>query len=445
MGVTYTPLKELSLQQLDKVLEKFQLVSRHHDQAQKIQIIKCIGLYDSKLSGIPDDDIVVGFNKAGNLHDMKSNDDSVKLMEEETLCNICSKKVDSKQLGVRCAGCSHHFHNKCTGSPVTLAIWNTIIATPHWVKVFCPRCMDATQKTEDDLQEMKQDIEEIKEKVTHAKSYSNVISNTAASKQLHNNLNNLVNTLHREKTQSNPAEEKLKQDRTIIVKRYSDKNIRNSGDVRKEVNKEFPGSVIRNARTTAGGSIVLEFDDTDTANNVANSWKNTMFGGNKGVMRGSKPSKAAIIKHVYTDHSDEDIKKEITGQYPNCEVDLFMKSDRFTGTMKVSFSKEEEYKDVMDNRIKIFRQRYVVEPYIFKPRVIKCNYCQKLSHVERLCRSENPVCGKCTSTDHETKDCEAAPEDYKCYHCNGNHETGHKECRVIKEKEAAIKSRFHNV
>ena len=159
------------------------------------------------------------------------------------------------------------------------------------------------------------------------------------------------------------------------------------------------------------------------------------------MMRGSKPSKAAIIKHVYTDHSNEDIKKEITGQYPNCEVDLFMKSDRFTGTMKVSFSKEEEYKDVMENRIKIFRQRYVVEPYIFKSRVIKCNYCQKLSHVERLCRSENPVCGKCTSTDHETKDCEAAPEDYKCYHCKGNHETGHKECRVMKEKETAIKAK----
>ena len=164
MGVTYTPLKELSLQQLDKVLEKFQLVSRHHDEAQKIQIIKCIGLYDSKLGEIPDEDILVGFNKGGNLHDIKSKDDSVKLMEEETLCNTCSKKVDSKTLGIRCEGCTQFFHNKCTSSPVTAAIFAQIVNTPQWVKVFCPKCMDTNKRTEEDLKEIKQNMEEIKEK-----------------------------------------------------------------------------------------------------------------------------------------------------------------------------------------------------------------------------------------------------------------------------------------
>ena len=217
-------------------------------------------------------------------------------------------------------------------------------------------------------------------KISDEKAVQPVAYNSVASRQLDNNLNNLnniVNTLHKEKIESNPIEVKSKQDRTIIVKRYCDKKIRNSGDVRKEVNKEFPGSVIRNARTTAGGSIVLEFDDPETASNVAGNWKNTMFGGNNGVMRGNKPTMAGIIKHVYSRESEEDIIQEITQKYPNCEVDLFKRSNKFTGTIKVTFSNEEELQDVLDNRIQIFEQIYLVERYKFKPRVIKCNHCQK--------------------------------------------------------------------
>ena len=109
MTVTYEPLKDLTTQQLDKILEKFQLISRHHDAAEKIKIIKCIGLYDSKLGEIPDEEIVVGFNRNGDLHEIKSKDDTVKLMQDESLCNICNKKVDKKDIGMRCEGCTQFF------------------------------------------------------------------------------------------------------------------------------------------------------------------------------------------------------------------------------------------------------------------------------------------------------------------------------------------------
>ena len=98
----------------------------------------------------------------------------------------------------------------------------------------------------------------------------------------------------------------------MVVKRYTDKNIRNSQDVRKELKKEFPGAAVRDARTTPGGSIVVEFNDADTAKKVKTDWKENLFGGNKGVMIGNQPKTAGIVKHVITDYSEQEIKDELS-------------------------------------------------------------------------------------------------------------------------------------
>ena len=88
-------------------------------------------------------------------------------MEEEFLCNVCTKKVDTKQVGMRCSACTQYFHNMCTSSPVKQGVWNSIVAPSDWVKVYCPKCMDATKKTEKHMKELKENMEEIKQKVTH--------------------------------------------------------------------------------------------------------------------------------------------------------------------------------------------------------------------------------------------------------------------------------------
>ena len=172
MTVTYNPIQELTDQQLDKILERFQLVGRNQDKDGKIKIIKCISLYDSKFGEFSDEDILVGFTKSGtgNLHDIKSRDESVKLMEDESLCNTCGTRVDQKDLGLRCNGCTGFFHNKCTSSPVSAAVFNNIVKTPEWVKVFCPKCVLSASKAEEDLKAIKENMEDIKSKVT--KSYS---------------------------------------------------------------------------------------------------------------------------------------------------------------------------------------------------------------------------------------------------------------------------------
>ena len=438
MTVTYEPLNDLTTQQLDKILEKFQLISRHHDAAEKIQIIKCIGLYDSKLGEIPDEDIVVGFNRNGDLHEIKSKDDTVKLMQDESLCNKCSKKVDKKDVGFRCEGCTQFFHNKCTSSPVTKAVFDIIVTTPQWVQVFCPKCMNAPKKAEEDLKEIKQSMEEIKEKVTVTKSYS------SATKQLENSVKNtqaMVKNLasRKENTEQLAVAVKERNDRTRIVRKPIDKEIRNSSNIRKLFNKEFPAVVIRNCRTTAAGSILIEFDNSDEAENIQGRWNKDFFGGNDGMEKVEQGKHIGIIKHIYTAEDEDAIKAEVDKNYPGATAELFKRPDgTFMGTLKVKFRDEDQMKQANTDRFNLFRQRYFMEDYKPKPKVIKCNYCQKFGHIARLCRSKKPKCGKCSSENHETQTCHEEAENYKCAHCDGNHNTGSGHCEIWKNKEEEL-------
>ena len=75
-----------------------------------------------------------------------------------------------------------------------------------------------------------------------------------------------------------------------------------------------------------------------------------------------------------------------------------------------------------------------MERYKYKPQIIRCFNCQGFGHVARLCKSQNPVCGKCTSKEHNTKECTVAPNNFKCFHCGENHQTGNRHCEAIKLK-----------
>ena len=103
--------------------------------------------------------------------------------------------------------------------------------------------------------------------------------------------------------------------------------------------------------------------------------------------------------------------------------------------IKVTFKDELELNTVIANRFHIDRRVYITEPFKHKPRVIKCNVCQRFGHVSRLCRAKlNPVCGKCCQS-HETKNCQAEEADFKCYHCSKtDHITGSYSCEKMKEK-----------
>ena len=146
-----------------------------------------------------------------------------------------------------------------------------------------------------------------------------------------------------------------------------------------------------------------------------------------------------IVKHINTDQSVEAIENEVKEKYPGAKCDLFKRPDEsFTGTMKVTFADEETLNNSISNRFTLFNQRYLVEVYKPKPKVIKCNRCQRFGHVGRLCRSINPKCGKCCSVNHETNVCSVEAENYKCAHCSGGHMTGDKKCEEMINKEADL-------
>ena len=226
------------------------------------------------------------------------------------------------------------------------------------------------------------------------------------------------------------------QERTLLVRKYKDKNMTNSMKIRKFMKDKFPqqASSIELARTTAAGSILIEFDNKEAADEVKSNWNQEYLGGNVGVVKANERSPIGIVKHVdEEDYSQEEITDEICNSFPSAECEYFKKNDKFMGIIKVKFKSTEELDEAMANKISIFNQKYKVERYIAKRRIIRCMKCQIFGHIARLCTGKT-VCGKCSSKTHETKDCNAPETEYKCFHCKGNHMTGDKTCQVIIEK-----------
>ena len=378
----------------------------------------------------------------------------------------CANNLGKKY--IKCTDCSTEWHLECVGlKGITdgalskLLLWKCVLcmSLPSSIQnklaeKFKP---ENTEEEDDDEKEINMNelyreiklvrsgVEKINSKLNEKKEKPQPAKpsyNEMANKQLGANINKIVDHINQERRVNNAEQTSIIQNRTLIVKQYEDKNIRNSENVRAPIRENFPGVVIRNARTTPGGSIFIEFDNENTAEKVARNWKKDLFGGNKGVMRGNVPKTTGIVKHVWGDQTEEEIEEEILSNYPCKEVSFFKKNGKYMGIIKIIFNTPEDLIKTTEERIKIFEQRYLVEEYIFKPRVIKCNKCQNFGHIARLCLSEER-CGKCTEN-HETKSCIVQPKDYKCCHCKGNHETGDKDCQTMKNKEEQIKNRQHN-
>ena len=190
---------------------------------------------------------------------------------------------------------------------------------------------------------------------------------------------------------------------------------------------------------------MLEIVDEEGATQLDQNWNNNHFGGNSGLAIIDDKNKTGLVKYVYDDYTEDFITSEIQNNYPGARFELFKRDDEFTGMIKVTFKDEAELNRVIASKFRIGRRIYLIEPFEHKPRVIKCNICQRFGHVSRLCRSKlTPVCGKCCQN-HETKNCQAEEADYKCHHCGKtDHFTGSKSCEKMKEKYQDIIDRQHN-
>ena len=179
-----------------------------------------------------------------------------------------------------------------------------------------------------------------------------------------NNTNKIVKSLvQRDSTIRDTEKVKQKNEKTLIIKKYMDPDARKKNNIRRVISKEYPGVGIENARTTEGGSILVEFEDKETAEKVKKQWNKNLFGGNQGVTTKKTSPPAGIVKHVMTEdledeeYSDDDIISEVKETFPDVEVDLFKKDNKFTGTLKIQFSTEDELGRAMNNGIKLFPQK----------------------------------------------------------------------------------------
>ena len=135
----------------------------------------------------------------------------------------------------------------------------------------------------------------------------------------------MVKSLTNRKENTNEADVKERNDRTRIIRKPLDIEIRHSSNIRKLFNKEFPAVVIRSCRTTAAGSILIEFDSSTDAEDIQIRWKKDFFGGNQGMEKMERGRSTGIIKHIYLDddQDQEAVAENIEENYPGATAELF--------------------------------------------------------------------------------------------------------------------------
>lgn len=78
-------------------------------------------------------------------------------------------------------------------------------------------------------------------------------------------------------------------------------------------------------------------------------------------------------------------------------------------------------------------EEYDTKVYPFHNRPMKCSNCQNYGHTNKRCRSEIPVCKRCSLPGHKSDEC--SPDAVvRCHHCGDSHEAGSRICsRYIRE------------
>ena len=374
----------------------------------------------------------------------------------------CEQSKGGKQ--IKCCKCKQAWHCVCVGlTGITdaaldkLTGWSCALCIELPPKIKQILAISLNTSTGDQLKTVLESMAVMEENIMKKMEEKAVTTNAAQEtsysdavmKAIDKNVkktNEMVRNQMRN-ANNNEADTTERNKKTRIVRKPKDVNIRNSKDLRKQFNQYFPEVILRRAVISAGGSYVLEFEDEAGANQVQQDWNNDHFAGNSGIVKLDEPNSTGIVKFVYDDIADNVIEAEIEQNYPGCVYELFRKHDQFTGMIKVTFKDEDELNNAIANKFKISRRLYIVEPFKHKPRVIKCNTCQRFGHISRLCRSKDkPVCGKCSCEGHETRDCTKGEEEWRCFHCGkDDHITGSYTCEKVKEKYRELLERQQNV
>ena len=447
--------KKLTGDQFVSLLDIFQLVANPEDAWDVHWTTLHYSKHFLKIFGACEtEDMIVIFQK-GVIVNVKSKDGSCCLKKSKCLypCVECSKEVTdgigTSGEGLQCNKCNRFFHNQCMANPVSKALYNALSKSPDYIQIFCQDCMNTRRMVE----KISTDMETMKKEMTWAAKVSNgmaqnvekAVDNIEKTTKTNNGLmKRLPTNITGHSTEEMRKMKEEKMDRTAVITK-PDMKTTNSWEIRKEFNKHFPEIAIKAAIPTATGSVRLEFESKESRDGVISDWKDTMFGGNKGIKAPTVKPTVGLIKGVNTEESIEDIEEEIQASYPGTTVDFFKRDMKITGTIKLIFRDHESYNKAQnDGGIKICAIKYLMEQFVFKPRVIRCFKCQAYGHISKNCRAKQAICGKCCKVGHESQECEATLSNGPvCIHCKGSHFTGSKFCSEYKRVEDKIKSMSH--
>ena len=107
------------------------------------------------------------------------------------------------------------------------------------------------------------------------------------------------------------------------------------------------------------------------------------------------------------------------------------KKNQKVATLRVYHRDAESANAILKQGAYIFNKRVVPKRPHREP--IRCLRCHKFGHERRDCKYANAYCGKCSFL-HETEDCSASPNAYKCINCLGPHPSYDRECPAFWEK-----------
>ena len=436
--------------QFEALLDVFQLIANPDDSWEKQWNTLQYSKYFKKHFGnCRAEDLVVIIDNQ-KVVNVKSKDGIYSLKKVKCIypCVECSKEVTdipgASGDGLQCNKCNRFFHNQCMSTPVSKALYNALTKSPDYIQIFCQECM-STQKM---VEKISTDMESMKKEMTWATKVSNglvqnvekaVVSMEKTTKTNKGFMNRVPLAGQSPEAVKKMREEKMSRT-AVIIKPEMKTN--SSYDIRKEFNRHFPDTAIKAAIPTATGSVRLEFDSQISRDEVITGWKDSMFGGNKGLKTPSLKATMGIIKGVTTEESVDDITEDIQAAYPGTTLDFFRRNMKITGTIKIIFNNNESYTKAMkDGGIKICGCKYLIEEIVFKPRVIRCFRCQSYGHIGKNCRAKEAICGKCCKVGHESRDCETpSTNKARCFHCKEPHSTGSKECSEYKRVEDKVKS-----
>ena len=367
-----------------------------------------------------------------------------------------------KKTIIKCSSCSQYWHTTCVGlDNITkvacekLTRWKCVLCAviQSSIKEKLARSLNcSTNETNTVVVQLQKMEENLLAKIEETKKINNKKSPflEAAVKSIEKSVNETNKQVRNQAklSKSDNTHTERNDACTRVVTGPKDINIRNSKDLRKKFNEyypkeTYPNILINHAIITAGGSFIFEFTDEESANTVEENWKKEYFGGNFGMIKYNSKNRTGIVKHVY-DIDEVEIEEEIQLNYPSISnYDLFKKDGEFTGMIKVTFKNAEDLENAIHNKFIISHRKYQIEEFKHRPKVIKCNICQAFGHVARRCRNQEKLkCGKCSEPGHQTKDCEADEENFKCCHCESSeHITGSYKCPKVQERFQILSDR----